>query len=91
MPAARESRGVGKGGPSSVDQDLAAVRLLRAGEDLHQRRLAGPVVAEDAEHLAGMDVEVDGTEGRDGAVGLGDPANLDARGPPVGVSHQIAP
>ena len=85
IPRRREGRA------PAVDQDLAAVGLLRAGEDLHQRRFAGAVVAEDAEHFAGMDGEVDGTEGGDGAVGLRDPANLDPRGPPVWLSHQIAP
>ena len=36
----------------AVDEDLAAVGLLEAGEDLDQRRLAGAVVADQPEHLA---------------------------------------
>ena len=32
---------------------------MEAGQDLDQRRLAGPVVADQAEHLAGSDIEGD--------------------------------
>ena len=34
-------------------QDLALVRLVQAVEDVHQRRLAGPVLAEQRVDLAG--------------------------------------
>ena len=37
------------------DEDLAGVALVGAGEDLHQRRLAGRVVADEAEDLAGIE------------------------------------
>ena len=37
----------------AVDEELALVGLVHAGEDLDQRRLAGAVVAEHAGHLAG--------------------------------------
>jgi hypothetical protein len=33
--------------------------MVRAGQDLDQRRLAGAVVADEADGLAGMDGEVD--------------------------------
>ena len=38
--------------------------LVRAGEHLDQGRLAGAVLAEQAVHLAGADVEVDAVQGR---------------------------
>ena len=36
----------------AVDQDLALVGPVEAGEDVHQRGLAGAVLAEQAEDLA---------------------------------------
>ena len=50
------------------------VGLHDAGEDLHQRRLAGAVLAEQRRHLAAVDVEVHALERVDRAVGLGDVA-----------------
>ena len=44
---------------------------MHAGEDLDQRRLAGAVVADEGDDLAGMDVEVDVGERRYGAEVLG--------------------
>jgi hypothetical protein len=52
-----------QGHPLTVDEDLARVRLVRAGEHLDQGRLAGPVLTEQAVHLAGPDVKVDAVEG----------------------------
>ena len=46
----------------AVDQDLAGVGGLDAGEDLHQRRLAGAVLAHERVNLAGAEVEVDAVE-----------------------------
>ena len=40
---------------AAVDEDLAAVGLGQAGQDLDQRRLAGAVGADQAVHLAGHD------------------------------------
>ena len=53
------SRGLRKRDRPAVDQDLALARPVHAGEDLDQRRLAGAVVAEQAMHLAGIDLDVD--------------------------------
>ena len=64
----------------AVDQDLAAVGLVEAVEDVHQRRLAGAVLADDAVDRAGRDDEVDRPVGVDGAEPLVDPAQLDRRG-----------
>ena len=55
-------------------------RRDRRGEHPDRRRLAGAVGAEQAEHLAGADLEVDALDGLDAArVGLGQPAHLDRR------------
>ena len=43
----------------ALDADLAFVRLVEAVDDVHQRRLAGAVLAEEGVHLAPLDVEVD--------------------------------
>ena len=40
---------------------------MHAGQDLDQRRLAGAVVADQRHDLAGMDVEIDVGQRRDGA------------------------
>jgi hypothetical protein len=42
----------------TVDPDLAGVVLQRPGEDLHQGGLAGAVVPDQAQHLAGRQVQV---------------------------------
>ena len=44
---------------AALDRDLAFGRLGDAGEDLQQRRFAGAVAADDAEHLAALDLEAD--------------------------------
>ena len=48
----------------AVDEDQAAGRLLDAGEDLHQRRLAGAVLAHQDVDLARQHIEGDVVEGR---------------------------
>ena len=55
--------------PSSVTglpsmQDLALVRRVRAAEDLHQRALAGAVLAHQREHLAGAERQRDVSRAR---------------------------
>ena len=47
---------------------------MHAGEDLDQRRFARAVVADQRHDLAGMNVEVDVGQRRDGAEILGDAA-----------------
>src|SRR6185312_17455610 len=53
--------------------DRARVRPRQTVDHLHQRRLAGAVLAEDGVNLAGEDVEVDAIVGDDVRVRLGDP------------------
>ncbi len=56
--------------------DRAAVGRQRAGEHVHQRRLAGAVVADEADALAGADGEVDAVERANGAEMLFDAVQL---------------
>ena len=50
---------------------------VEAGEDVHQRRLAGAVLAEQRVHLALAQVEVDVVVGDDPGEALGDAAQLE--------------
>ena len=43
----------------AIEQDLALVGLVDAGEDLHQRRLAGAVLAHQRMHFAGVQLQPD--------------------------------
>ncbi len=80
--------------------DLALVGLVRAGQHLDQRRLAGAVLAEQAVHLAGADVEVDAAERPHARELLHDAAHLEQSPGPgtavvgaavVGRCHLAAP
>ena len=69
--------------PSRVEAehlDLARVAAPVALEDLDGRRLAGAVRAEQPEHLAGGDLEVDPAHGLDAAVRLPQAADRDRCG-----------
>ena len=84
MPAVARLAGVPAVHRLAAHEDLAARRPHRAGENLDQRRLAGAVVADEADHLAAVDVHVDAAHGKDVAVRLLDFAKLDqplAHGP----------
>ena len=50
---------------STVEQDLAAVRAVQAGEDVHERALAGAVLAEHGMDLTHAQVEGDPVVGED--------------------------
>ena len=64
----------------AVDQDLAAgVGLVGAREHLHQRALAGPVLAHQRQHLAAPGLELHVVERFDAGKGLGDAAHLQGR------------
>ena len=57
--------------------DLARVGPVEAVEDVHQRRLAGPVLAEERVHLAAPQVEVDVVVRDDARELLADAAHLE--------------
>src|SRR4051812_17844710 len=73
----------------AVDPDLALVRLNHPVGDLHQRALAGPVLAEEGVDLARHHGEVDVVVGQHAGVLLGDAAQGEAWGGTV--AHQAAP
>src|SRR3546814_20535289 len=60
---------------------------LHAGYDIHEGRLAGAVLADEAVDLAGADREVHVPEGVDAAEGLRDAAQLEQRG----LGHRAVP
>ena len=61
----------------AVDGDRALVGSLHAVEDVHQRRLAGAVLAHDGVHLAAPYGDVDVAVGDDAREALGDASQLD--------------
>ena len=64
-------------GRLAVDPDLALVRVVEAVDDVHQRRLAGAVLAEQRVHLALAQVEVDAVVRDDAGEALRDPTKLE--------------
>ncbi len=62
----------------AVDKDAAGVRADRSSEHLHQRGFAGPVVADESDHLPRSDPEVHPLEHFEGAETLADPSHLHA-------------
>ena len=64
--------------PDLLAAELEGPRVGRpdAGDGLDQRRLAGAVVADEGDDLAGVDVEVDVLERLHRPEALGDPAQL---------------
>ena len=82
MPCALGGDRVGDLDRLAVDQDLAAgVGLVGARQDLHQRRLAGAVLAHQRLDLAAPGLELDVVERLHAREGLGDPAHLQRRRP----------
>ena len=63
----------------AVDPDRAGGRAGDAAQDLDQGRLAGAVLADQAQHLAPVQGEVDPAQRHHAGVGLGDPAELEER------------
>ena len=62
-----------------LEQDLAGVGRVDAGDALDERRLARAVVADEGHHLAGAHLEVDVGQRLDGAEALRQPADLEDR------------
>jgi hypothetical protein len=56
----------------AVEFDRAGVGSVDAGDGLHQRRLAGAIVTDEADHFARLDREVDAMQHVDGAKALAD-------------------
>src|SRR5207248_5774081 len=82
----------------AVDEDLALVRPVQAGEDVGEGALAGAVLAEERVHLAGGGLEVDAVVREDAGEALRDPAHRDGRrrrgavsAPPVELDQRVTP
>src|SRR3954452_12937241 len=75
IPASVASRRVQVDRPP-LDPDLALVGPDDAGDDLHQGRLAGPVLAHERVHRAGPDREPDPVQRHHARVALRDPLRL---------------
>ena len=61
----------------ALDEDLALVRPVQAVDDVHERRLAGAVLAEERVHLPPAEVEVDRVVRDDPGKALRDAAQLE--------------
>ena len=66
-----------EGDALAVEEDLALVGLREPVEDVHQRRLAGAVLAEQRVHLAAAEVEIDVVVGDGAGEDLGDSPQLE--------------
>ncbi len=60
-----------------MEENLAGVGPVEPVEDVHQRRLAGAVLAEERVHFALAELEVDVVVGDDAGELLRDPAHLE--------------
>ena len=60
----------------AVHQNGALVRLIDAGEHIHQGRFAGAVLAQKGQDLTGFYIQIDAVVGNHRAEGLGDPPHL---------------
>ena len=81
MPRRVLSAGVSRScGTPSTTMRPPGSRRLDAGDDLDQRRLAGAVLADQAMHLAGLDVQVDLAQRMHAAEDLGDVLELEEAG-----------
>ena len=72
--------GAAHGHGAAVDLDLAGVRRLQAVEDLHERALAGAVLADEGVHLAPRELEVDVVVREDQGEALDDVDHAHGRG-----------
>ncbi len=82
MPAAIASLGRWIFGGDAVNEDLALIRLEQPVEDVHQRRLARAVLAEQGVDLARFDGQVDVVVGDESAEALGDAAQFESQRTP---------
>jgi hypothetical protein len=79
MPASRASCGLWKSTGLPSDAHRAVVQARDAAEQLHQRRLAGAVLAHERPDLAGAQSDRSIPQRTHGAVGLGRILQLDER------------
>ena len=80
MPAAMASPGRWNGRAAPSMRISPSSGRVEAVEDVHQGRLAGAVLAEQREDLAGLHVEIDAVVGDDTGEALGDAPQLELHG-----------
>ena len=92
-----DGHAVGDGLGGGGEDDGLAAQLdgprggaLNTGEDLHEGGLAGAVLADESDHLALMDLEVDAPQGVGRAEGLGDVTAGEHDGGVVAHGHDAA-
>ncbi len=79
-PGPGDAMGRPSGDVDAVELHRAGIRPLDAHDELHHRRFAGAVRADEAEDLAARDVEGDVLDGDEAAEALGEAADGEARG-----------
>ena len=72
MPARADLARILADNRDAVEADLAGVGPMDAGDRLHQRRLAGAIVADERDRAARLDEKVTPAQRFDGAEGLAD-------------------
>jgi hypothetical protein len=81
VAARRAQLGVGQGGElAPADDHLARLGPVQQVDGAHQRALAGAAAADDAEDLAGRNVQVHAAQCLVRAIGLGDALQLNHAG-----------
>ena len=71
----------------AVEKDLPLIGLVQAVQDVHERRLARPVLTEEAVDLSRLDHEVDVVVRDEGAEPFGDSAKFELHG----ISNPLQP
>ena len=56
----------------AIEQNRAGGRIVEAGDEIAERRLAGAAGADQGDHLAGLDVQIDLMQHRRGRSGIGE-------------------
>src|SRR5262249_32980058 len=79
-PSPQRVGDAGKAARLTIEQYLAGLGRKEPGEDLHQRRFPGPILADDGEHLPRIQVETDPVEGLNPWEMLADLTDLKERG-----------
>ena len=86
----RIARGIEDDGPG-IEDDLSLGGGMESRQDLHQGRLARPVVPDHSEHLARKEPEIDAVERGDRPEALGDSARFEQRRRPSAVRRVVHP
>jgi len=70
----------GEGGGVAIHGNFAAIGLLNAGQDVHQGRFPGAILAQQGMNPAGINIKIDVAVGYDAGEHLADPPQGDQRG-----------